>query len=316
MLNLHHLYIFHTVARLESYSRAAERLGISQPAVSMQVKKLEEAVGVPLVETRGRQMALTEAGEALAEFAGRILRLEEEARQVMEDFRAVRRGRVRIAASSTPGTFVLPGVIAAFRKEAPGVAVSLEIGNTRSSLRLVAEGLADLAVVGDVSRDEADVALEPLCDDCLVVVVPPGHRWAEAGEAVSAAELAREPLILREEGSSTREVLDRRLRQAGFAPRVAMQMGSTEAVKEAVAAGLGPSVLSGWAVRREVAAGSLVAVAVAGLDLSRKLHLALPAGSSPGGVVARFVAYLKASDLGGGCELPAPGRATGGPTAN
>lgn len=239
MLNLHHLELLYTVAHLESYSRAAERLGISQPAVSMQLKRLEEAVGVPLVVTHGRQVQLTEAGQVLAGYAGRILRLNEEAVQAMADFRAMRRGRLRIAASSTPGAYLLPAAVAAFRQAHPDVALSLEVSNTRTSLRLAAEGMVDLAVVGEAAADELEVELRPLCEDRLCVVVAPGHAWARAG-AVTAAALAAEPLILREEGSNTRQVLARRLASLRLKPLVAMELGSTEAVKEAVAAGLGP----------------------------------------------------------------------------
>jgi DNA-binding transcriptional LysR family regulator len=287
VVNLHHLELLYTVAACESYSRAAERLGISQPAVSMQLKRLEEAVGVPLVVTRGRQVQLTEAGQVLAGYAARILRLNEEADQAMADFRAMRRGRLRIAASSTPGAYLLPAAIAAFRQAHPDIALGLEVGNTRTSLRLAAEGVVDLAVVGEAVADELEVELRPLCVDRLNVVVAPGHRWARAG-AVSAQELAAEPLILREEGSNTRQVLTRRLAAQGLKPQVAMELGATEAVKEAVAAGLGASVLSGWAVRHDLASGRMVRVTVANLDLSRTLHVAV----GPGGLSALGEAFL------------------------
>lgn len=301
MLNLHHLRIFQTLAACESYSRAAERLGISQPAVSMQVRKLEESVGLTLVTTRGRQVQLTGAGLELAGFATRILRLNDEAVAAMEELRGLRRGRVRVAASSTPGSYVLPAAVAAFRRLHPDVAVQLEVANTRAGLRQVAEGLADLAVVGEVAPDDLDGArLEPLCDDCLVVVAPAGHPWAETG-LITPEQLVAEPLILREEGSSTRAVLDRRLRTLGLgAPRVAMELGSTEAVKQAVGAGLGPAVLSGWAVRWELEAGLLHRVETPGLDLTRQLHLVLPAGPlSP--AAAAFLDAVRQMDLSGGC---------------
>jgi DNA-binding transcriptional LysR family regulator len=217
MLNLHHLHLLRTVASCESYSRAAERLGISQPAVSMQIRKLEESVGLPLVTARGRSLALTEAGQALAAYADRILRLSDEAEQAMAEYRGLRRGRLRVAASSTPGAYLLPPALAAFRRDHPDVAVTLEVGNTRMALGLVEAGLADLAVVGEAAPDEVEVRLQPLCDDCLVVVVAPAHPWASR-TSITAADLAAEPLILREEGSNTRAVLASRLgdRAAGL----------------------------------------------------------------------------------------------------
>lgn len=303
MLNVHHLRIFHTVAACESYSRAAERLGISQPAVSMQVRKLEEAVGVPLVVQRGRQVALTEAGEILAAYASRIFRLSDEATQAMEDFRELRRGRLRLAASSTPGAYVLPGQVARFRTAYPGVEVTLLIGNTRSAVRMVAEGAADLAVVGDALPEAFDVEMEPLCTDCLYVVVGPDHHWA-ARRSLSLDEFVATPLILREEGSSTRDVLDKRLGALDRTPRIAMELGSTEAVKEAVAAGLGPAVLSGWACRVDLQWARMVRVEVEGLRLDRTLHLCLPRGGANDLLATLFLKALRESDLRGGCLLP------------
>lgn len=293
MLNLHHLQILRTVAASESYSRAADRLGISQPAVSMQIKKLEEALGVTLITSKGRLIALTDAGQALLGYADRLLRLNDEAEATMADFRALRRGRLRIAASSTPGAYLLPGAIAGFRALHADVTVTLEVGNTRTALRRVEEGLADLAVVGEAEPDGLDVTLLYLCEDLLEVVVAPGHPWALAG-AVEPAELARAPLVLREEGSSTRAVLDRRLMAAvGRKAQPGMELGSTEAVKEAVAAGLGATVLSGLAVKWELASGRLVRVAAPGLDLSRALHVAMPVSEEPSPLAGAFVACLR-----------------------
>lgn len=299
MINLHHLKIFQTVAALESYSRAAQQLNISQPAVSMQVARLEEALGVSLVAQQGRHVVLTEAGQVLAGYAGRLFRLSAEAEAAMSDFRGLRRGRLRVAASSTPGAYILPAAVASFRSEYPGVVLGLQITNTRSSLRAVAEGLADLAVVGEADPQSTDAALQPLCRDCLTVLVAPGHPWA--GSAIAAAELAAAPLILREEGSSTRWILDRQLAQAGLKAQVAMELGSTEAVREAAAAGLGPAVLSGWAVRHDVASGRLAPVRVLDLCLERTLHLALPRGGQATALGARFLQHLRAGDLSGGC---------------
>jgi DNA-binding transcriptional LysR family regulator len=294
MLNPHQLQLLRTVAATASYSRAAERLGISQPAVSMQVKKLEESVGVPLVVSRGRLVQLTEAGEALTAYADRILRLNEEALAAMADFREKRRGRVRVAASSTPGAYLLPRAVAAFRREHPGVVISMEVSNTRSALQLVAQGMADLAVVGEVSPDEADdFRLEPLTEDSLVVVVAPDHPWAGVA-AIPARILAAEPLILREEGSSTRAVLDQRLAAAtGRRAAVALQLGSTEAVKEAVAAGLGAAVLSQLAVAHDIAAGRMVTIPVAGIDLSRHLTLVGSQAGAQMPLAGEFAAFLR-----------------------
>lgn len=297
---MHHLRIFHTVAICESYSRAAERLNITQPAVSMQVAKLEEAVGVPLVKQRGRQVVLTEAGQALSAYAGRLFRIADEAVQAMNDFKNLRQGRLWVGASTTPGAYVLPRVIGDFQARHPGVSISLKITNSLTALQALADGAFDLAVVGEPPSDAHDVVLRPLCSDCLTVVVAPSHRWAVAGE-VTVEEFAQVPLILREEGSSTRDVLNRRLAAIGLTPQVGLELGSTDAVREAVAAGLGPSVLSGWAVRWAVESGKMVQIRLCGLSLERTIYLARGRGVVQSTLVNAFIAHLEQSELDGSC---------------
>jgi DNA-binding transcriptional LysR family regulator len=296
---MHHLRIFHMVAICESYSRAAERLNITQPAVSMQVAKLEEAVGVTLVKQRGRHVALTEAGQSLSDYASRLFRIADEAVQAMNDFKELRKGRLRVGASTTPGAYLLPRVIADFQAKYHGVSINLNITNSLAVLQALVDGAFDLAIIGEPPPD-IDVELRPLCSDCLTVVVAPTHRWAAAGK-VTAEELSQEPLILREAGSSTRDVLNRRMAAIGLQPKVGLELGSTDAVREAVAAGLGPSVLSGWAVRWSVESGKMVQVRLTGLSLERTIHLALGRGVVPSTLAMAFIAQLEQSDLSGSC---------------
>lgn len=298
MLNLHQLKIFQTVVANVSYSRAADRLGISQPAVSMQLAKLEEFLGLKLLVQQGRQISLTEAGQTMARYADRLFEVHDAALRAMEDIRSLRRGRLRLAASSTPGAYLLPAVVAAFRAEYPGAEVSLRISNTSQAVRMVADGTVDLAAIGEPPADApAEVEYQPLCADRLTVVVSGAHPWAERA-AISPAELAAEPLILREAGSSTREVLDRRLADLGLKARPSLELALTDAVREAAAAGLGPAVLSGWAVRTELQTGRLRAVAVCGLSLERTLHLALLPWGDPGPLVSAFMGKLRTTAQG------------------
>lgn len=291
MLNLHQLKIFQTVVAAGSHSRAADRLGISQPAVSMQLARLEEALGVKLFSQQGRQITLTEPGETLARYADRLFGLHDEALQAMEDIKQLRRGRLRLAASSTPGAYLLPALVAAFRRERPGVELTLRISNTRQAVQRVADGTADVAAVGEPPADGPDLEYLPLCPDRLTLVVAPGHPWA-ARASVSAEELVAEPLILREPGSSTREVLDRRLADLGQRARPGLELSSTEAVREAAAAGLGPAVLSRWAVRTDLQAGRLRSLEIESLSLERMLHLALVRGGDRSPLLQAFLEHL------------------------
>lgn len=295
MLNPHQLQIFLAVAECDSYSRAAERLGISQPAVSMQVSRLEKAVGLPLLLLRGRQISLTEAGETLLRHARRILEAQEAADLALAELKGLRRGRLRLAASSTPGAYLLPRVIAAFQQAHPGLEIRLQISNTLSALQAVQEGLSDLAVVGEPPEAGPELLIEPLARDFLAVVVWPGHRWAGGGP-VAAGDLATEALVLREPGSSTRAVLERRLRSLGLKVQPALELGSTEAVREAVAAGLGATVISRLAVRTDLESGRLVAVPVSDLPLERMLHTALPGGGARSQATSAFLAQLRSGD--------------------
>ena len=275
LINLHHLRIFYTVATSESFSRAAEKLDVSQPAVSMQVRKLEEALGVSLVQQVGRQLYLTEGGQILSEYAARIFNLVREAEDALAEVQGLRRGHVTVAASSTPGAYVLPPLIARFRQIHPGIDIDLQISNSHIVLERLQRGEVDFGVIGEVPGRSGDQALEfdLLVPDDLVVIVPPGHRFALEGVA-GAAALAGEPLVLREPGSSQRQVLEARLRELGLQATVALQLGTTDAIKHAVAAGLGVGVLSCFSVTWEVAAGHLAAVAVPELDLHRNLYIA------------------------------------------
>lgn len=274
LINLHHLRIFYTVATSESFSRAAEKLEVSQPAVSMQVRKLEEALGVSLVQQVGRQLYLTEGGQILSEYAARIFNLVREAEEALAEVQGLRRGHVTVAASSTPGSYVLPPLIGRFRQEHPGIDVELHISNSHTVLERVLRGEIDFGVIGEVPAASPDLPLEfaLLVPDDLTLVVAPDHPFASRRQ-VSVTELAQQPLVLRERGSSQRQVLDRRLAELGLHPVVSMELGSSDAVKHAVAAGLGAGVLSCFSIAWEVAAGRLVPVSVPELDLHRNLYV-------------------------------------------
>lgn len=293
-MNLHHLKVFHAVAHAENFSHAAGRLYISQPAVSVQVKRLEEALGVPLVEVYGRRVHLTEAGKRLKEFADQILRLECDAEEALAEYQDPGRGRIRVGASTTPGTYLLPGAIAAFRRGHPGVEVIPELGNTRAIEQRLLTNDLDLGIIGEDYAGEHGLLLQPWICDQLVIIAPPDHALGKAG-AISAQRLCEEPWILREPGSSTREVFAARAKALGLTFPYVLELASTEAIKEAVAAGLGLAAVSRFSIPTDLRAGRLMVLNVPQLRPERRLYLARHKGKrlSRGG--AAFLQFLKES---------------------
>jgi aminoethylphosphonate catabolism LysR family transcriptional regulator len=265
-MNLHHLRIFHTVAATGSFTGAARRLGISQPAVTIQVRELEENSGVQLLERRARRLRLTPAGQALLRVSERIFALADEAEAVLAQAGGAVSGTLRISASGSAGAYLLPPVLTRFHRRYPGVHVQLEISNSRRVLDQVLGFEADLGALGAPDgttpvgpADDARLVLEPFAREPLRLVLAPRHAWA-GRRRVSVADLADQPLILREPGSATRRVLERHLDQAGVTPRIVMELGSNEAIKHAVAAGVGLALLGARVVAHEVADHRLAAV--------------------------------------------------------
>ncbi|HET6780606.1 MAG TPA: selenium metabolism-associated LysR family transcriptional regulator [bacterium] len=292
-MNLHQLRIFYTVARLGSFSRAAEELRISQPSVSIQVADLERSLRVDLFEQLGKRIYLTDAGRVLEDYARRILNLVEEANSALAEVAGEFRGRLTIGASTTPGTYVLPRVIGAFQEKYPNVTVTLDIANTRRIQERILRNELDLGIVGwEVSSHNLEVL--PLLEDELVLVVPPGHQLAQA-ETVQAKVLRDQRVIMRERGSGTREAAEAALREAGVVLSPAMELGSNEAIKEAVAAGLGVTILSTLAVAPEVAARRLVVVPMDDLSIRRSFRVVYHRDKRMGKALRTFIDMLQSS---------------------
>ncbi len=290
-LSFNQLRLFLAVAENGGVTRAAEAIAVSQPAVSKAVQDLERDVGVPLLERVGRGVRLTEAGEILADYARRIFVLAEEGRRAMEEVRGVERGSLAVGASTTIGIYLLPRALGAFHRRHPGIALSLDIGNTEQVLARLAAGELDLALVeGPV--DDAAFEVVPYRPDDLVLIAAPDHPFARAG-TVDPADLAAAPFLMREPGSGTRAVVEAALAARGIRPSVAMALGHTEAIKQAVAAGLGVSILSRLTVEREVAQGLLAVVPIRGAAISRTLLIARRRGSRPSAAAAAFLAGLR-----------------------
>jgi DNA-binding transcriptional LysR family regulator len=310
-MNLNHLAVFHAVAQAGSMTRGAERLDISQPAVSKQVQELERALRVHLFDRIGRRVHLSQAGELLADYARRLFALAHEAEEAMADVRAAGRGRLLVGASTTIGTYLLPGVVAAFWRRHPGVELLVDIENTEQVHRRLAALELDVGLTeGFVEEEELDA--EIFHRDELVVIAPPGHRLA-GNSRVPLSALQKEPFILREPGSGTRAVEERALARLKLPVRVVMALGSTEAIKRVVAEGVGLAIVSRLAVHAECATGALVVLPVAGLPIERPLHLVRRKGRRDGPALQAFCGVLRertASQFGYGT---APARRRRGP---
>ena len=289
-LDLHKLRLFAAVAGHEHYTRAADELGISQPALSVHVRDLERYFGVALFERAGRNVRLTDAGRLVQGYARRILALAVELNEAVADLHGLRRGELRLGASTTVGEYLLPAVLGAFRRRYPGVAIGVEIANTGRIVDRLRHGELHLGLIGE-PLDDPDLDLEPYLDDELILIVPPAHRWA--GATIPAADLDAEPLLVREPGSATRDVTEAALATAGVRPPVALELGGTEAVKGAVAAGLGVAFVSACTVEQELAAGRLARATVHGLTIRRQFQLARRRGRRLTAAEAAFLPLLR-----------------------
>jgi DNA-binding transcriptional LysR family regulator len=288
------LAAFCAVVERKSFSQAAERLGVTQPAVSLQVRSLEKRLGRKLLDRSGRRVELTEAGLALYRGAQRMLALEG---QLIEELDAGEEGELggtlEVGASTGPGSTVVPVLLCEFQRENPGVAVSLSISDTQSVVDSVAERELELGVVG-AARRHRGVVFEPFFRDEVVLACPPGHRFA--GRSISLEELREEPLIVMQEGAGVRQVIEDELRRAGtrlrdLEPR--LELGLQESVKSAVAAGHGVTFISRTAIEADLAAGTLVTARVKGLEPSREISLVRSAGRSPTRAAEAFLEFAR-----------------------
>jgi DNA-binding transcriptional LysR family regulator len=288
------LKVFRVAAEELSFTRAAEKLFLTQPAVTMQIKNLEDELHLRLFDRTGQRIALTPAGRILKDYATRIATLCEGALEELAGLRGEAAGRLSLAASTTIAQYLLPGLAGDFIREHPGVDLEIMSANTAGAVAALVEGRVRLALIeGPPGRN--GVKTEPFIEDRLPLIAPPSHEWAAEG-ALDASRLATAPLILRERGSGTRDVVERALRKAGLELkklRVVMELDSTEAVKSAVRAGLGVGFVSEWALSRELALGMLKAIPVQNLDIRRDFLFVYQRGPEPEGIEGVFLKFAK-----------------------
>lgn len=270
------------VARHGSLGRAARELGITQPAASSRIRSMERLLGVALVDRSPRGSRLTDAGALVTDWARRVVEAAEAFDAGAQALRGRRDSRLRVAASMTIAEYLLPGWLIALRAQRPGTAVSLLAGNSAAVAQRLLSGEADLGFVEGLSVPEG-LDGTVIGHDRLVVVAAPSHAWARRRAPLSAAELATAPLILRERGSGTRQVLDAALSEYGGLEEPLLELASTTAVKAAAVSGAGPAVLSELAVTEELSARRLTRIPLEGLDLRRGLRAVWPTSHRPTG---------------------------------
>ena len=288
------LAAFCAVVERRSFSQAAERLGVTQPAVSLQVRALEERLGRKLLDRSGRRVEPTEAGLKLYRGAQRLLGLEEQLlAELASDETGDVQGALAIGASTGPGAHLVPLLLCEFQSAHPGVRVALSIADTQAVTDQVAARELELGVVGALRRHRS-LVFEPLARDEIVLAVPPGHAFA--GRDVSLEELRDETLIVMQAGAGVRHVIEDELRRAGVRVRdlePRLELGLQESVKSAVAAGFGVAFISRTAIEAELAAGTLATARVAGVEPARQIYVVRPRGRTLSRPAETFLAFAR-----------------------
>lgn len=288
-MNLYRLRVFLAVARRLSYSRAAEDLFISQPAVSRHVASLEQELGVQLLGQSGNRVFLTETGRRVFGYAQRLFDVEEELVRALAEVANLGMGHLRLGASSTPGVYLLPPAVAAFQERYPGIEVSLLLTNSEEVETRVLGGELDLGFVGMSFQPGLQVI--PYARDRLMIVAPPLHPWASEG-SIPLERLRSERFLLREPGSGTRRVLEEALGRRGFQLGRVMELHGCEAVKRGVMAGMGIAAVSGYSVELELRQGLLRTLAVEGLRLERDISIVSRKDVRPSAAALAFTALV------------------------
>ena len=288
------LAAFCAVVERESFSRAASTLGVTQPAVSQQVRALEKRLGTQLLDRSGRRVVPTDAGTRLYRSAQRLLALED---QLLTELSLPATGPLtgvlEIGASTGPAAIVLPLLLCEFHEANPSLDVRLSVHDTQTVVSLVAERELELGIVGAARRRRA-VEFEPFFSDAVILVCPPGHP--SAGRTIDVDELPGIPLVLMQEGAGVRQLLEDELRRQGKRLRdlnVELVLGLQESVKSAVQAGYGATFISRRAVEAELASGALAAINTEGLDLQRQISIVRAAGRVPSRAAEAFVSFAR-----------------------
>ncbi len=288
------LQAFCAVVERQSFSRAAERLGVTQPAVSLQIRALEERLGREPIDRSGRRVEPTEAGLALYRGAQRLLAAEDQLlAELDEDGSGTLTGRLAIGASTGPGAHLVPLLLCEFASAHPDLHVALSIADTQAVIDRVAERDLELGVVGALRRHRS-LEFEPIARDEIVLAVPPGHAFA--GREVTLDELRAETLVVMQEGAGVRHVIEDELRRAGLRVRdleSRLELGLQESIKSAVSAGYGVAFISQTAIEPELAAGTLATARVEGVEPLRQIYVVRLRGRSLTRAAEAFIEFAR-----------------------
>ncbi|PZE22536.1 selenium metabolism-associated LysR family transcriptional regulator [Paenibacillus xerothermodurans] len=297
-LNFHQLHIFYTVAEKGSFSHAAQALHMTQPAVTMQVQSLEDYFGTKLFHRSTKKIELSEAGRTLLPYAKRSIDLMKETDVSMSKFTHMLEGRLHLGASMTVGEYILPRLLGPFGKEYPNISVSMKVINTKQLLDEVLNHQLNFGLV-EAEVHHPDVHTEAVMNDELMLIVPRDHPLAQKTE-ITMEEVLEYQFVLREQGSGTRRVMEEEMAKSGFDPgamKIVMELGSTGAVKSAVEAGLGISILSQSSLKHEAALGVLAVKRIADIRFSRSFYaIYLKSTLLPISAVT-FMTFLRERDL-------------------
>ena len=290
----HKLKVFCIVAETKSFSRASEIIRLTQPAVSLQIQALEEMYGTKLFNRSGCVITLTQAGEMLYKYAKEISTLYSAADKEIGGVTGLVKGIISVGASSTIGNYVLPSVIADFKRKFPKVGVHLHVGNSKNVVDFINSGSVDVGLVeGEVNKQK--LIVEKLIADEMVFIMSPYHSLAKK-TSISIMELSKEALIFREEGSGTRQAIEKYLSKHGMSQqnlKISLIMGSTESIKTAVEEGLGTSILSKWAARKEVRYGSLKTAVFKEDKFVRDFSVVFKKSKEPSHTIEQFTGFLR-----------------------
>lgn len=297
MLNFRQLSIFVAVAELGSFTKAAKHLFMTQPAVSWQIKSLETELGLILLVRGDRTVTLTEAGRLFYTEAKRLTNLYEKLLADIEEYKGLGRGNLKLGASTIPGEYLLLSYIGRFKQKYPEVNISLTIDDTKGIVEKLLMDSIQLGVVG-AKLEEKKLDFFPFQEDRLILIAAPAHPWCQKTK-IGLDELASAAYVLREEGSGTRIVLEQELAAQNLSLtelNMVMELGSTRAVITAVAAGLGVSWVSHWAVQESLSLGHVRQVEVEGLDIKRTIYLATRRNSTLSPLAKAFIEHLLQAD--------------------
>jgi DNA-binding transcriptional LysR family regulator len=289
-LTLRQLDVFASVARHLSYTRAAEELHLSQPGVSMQVRQLEEAVGLPLFEKLGKKIHLTEAGRELFNYSQNISDQLREAAEVMEELKGVRRGHLRISVATTANYFATR-LLAAFTRQYEGTSFALDVTNRKTLLKRLADNETDLVIMGK-PPEELDLAAEAFMENPLVIIAPPDHELARKRKPIPLSRIQQETFVVREMDSGTRIAMERFFAARDIRLKAGMEMTSNEAIKQAVEAGLGLGIVSVHTLELELEARRLVVLNVEDFPIMRHWYLVHRQGKRMSPVATAFRDFL------------------------